>query len=131
MKRSMLALSVVVFGLTQFAPAARATNSVGYVCTAHLMAAPAALPMGLGNYGYIYFSLYAGAGCTGTFQGGGYLCSTGATSTTYCSSQFLYSEMALNTLFSGLLKAAVAGSKVSASGTQSLTYYLFFYGSGF
>jgi hypothetical protein len=71
MKR--LLLGAVLFVMVSFS--ARSA-SADYVCST------VAFPNsgGLGNYGYIYFTVYTGADCTGNWVGYYYLCSAGATS---------------------------------------------------
>jgi hypothetical protein len=98
----------MICGLMLLVGGARAwASGYGYVCYSELYSA--ALQPSYGPGGSIFVGIYSGPKCTGSWVGGGILCSTGEND----SNCFMpYSESAINTLASLLVKAASVNQRV-------------------
>lgn len=115
MMKSKLLHLCVMLGCLGFASRASAGTIDGFVC--QVTYDPSAGT--LGSYGYIYLSIYSQPGCQGSWRGGGYLCSSGATSGS-CAPTHLYREHALYHLFGGLQRAASDAQHVIISTDSQL-----------
>jgi hypothetical protein len=104
--------------------AAHAGSGVGYVCEIED-------PSGGGTYwgssGATYVYITTGPSCTGSTVGGGYFCSTGATSSSCTSSGYLRSEAQLQGLTNRLMQAAVANTKIYFGTDQNNNPMVFYF----
>ncbi len=115
---SMLRALVLVGGLLLAREASASVS--GYICQ---VAYDPNTSGSTGNYGYVYVTVYSSPGCTGTYQGGGYFCSSGATSAS-CALTNLYSEIALQHLVDRLQDALARGLRtiISTDASNRLRY---------
>lgn len=65
-----------------------------------------------GSYGYILLSWYSGPNCSGTQEGGSYICSSGATYAYCASSSYHYPNTVILTLWENLQRAAADNQKI-------------------
>jgi len=65
-----------------------------------------------GADGYVYFTVYTGASCTGTLVGNFNLCTGGSTSSS-CSSSYRYSLSSILAVFAALQQAASLNQRIS------------------
>jgi hypothetical protein len=111
--------------------AGTAHATVGYLCTVD-----GGFGKGyssFGNYGGIQLTVYSSPACSGSFVGGGWLCSNGSTSSA-CSSPIYYNldEDQLLQIFGGLQRAAASNQKVWIGFDGSgYPYNVEFYSAGF
>jgi hypothetical protein len=81
MRKHLVGLAVVLAGIS-----AAGVASASEVCDLFYLPSSSTL----GSYGYIYFTLFTGANCSGSFVGEYWLCSSNATSQV-CASTSSYS----------------------------------------
>ena len=118
MKKTIVQLALgalLLIGASRLAHA-----NYGYVCYTSYYLAP--ISAGMGNYGAVSVGIYSGPSCTGTYNGGGYICSTGATSSS-CDLTQLRDEAQAISLADSLQRAAAANQKIFLALSQSNNPY--------
>ena len=102
MMRRMVQLSVIALMFVVGSAAARANSIDGYLCDITLNSSSIT---SYGSYGHLNYNLYSSPACTGTFLGGGFVCTTGATVGTgaSCAAGFTLSEPALLALYNSIM----------------------------
>lgn len=114
------ALAVALLG----APVAAQANSTGHLCSVNYYPGTSSL----GNHGYIGFSVYTGAKCTGSYLNNYYLATTGSSI-----GYVLYDANQIQTMLKSLLSAMYAGRVVSpgnmstGQGSINVANSLYFY----
>ena len=112
---------VAVLGCLLFTARAEAAAD-GYVCSMGFDPQSS----NMGSYGYIYLSVYSAPDCQGSYRGGGYLCSVGATSPS-CASTHLYRENALYHVFDALQNAVALGEHIYVSADSLLRLMIVYF----
>jgi hypothetical protein len=127
--KTILMMSVVL-GLCFSAKVAAASN---YICNAFYYPGTGVL----GNFGSVHITVYTGPSCSGSFVGGYYFCSAGATTTTFCATSIpnalAPNSQAMAEISAGAREAAIFQAPVDVqlmtcgSGTFSCGEYIIFY----
>ena len=123
---SKLKLGIISFagaiGCLIWSPEAHATVITGYACSVGYTPDNEG-----GTYGSVFFDVYSGPDCTGSFQGYRYACSpSGLSPCTASVGPYTYRERALMSLWQNLVMASIQGVPliVDSSGSKvSIVYF--------